>query len=160
MVDLCLPWVQLRTRSSCIRCSWSWRPWKKQIRDLVEKQAQLRERRATLETSRADAHKSGVSIQRAANTPTTDTPLCFSDTGPVHPGRDLPRCPSLRRRDTTDPGCNSSRRRKPGPGRQPLPLRRLRSSRSPPETAPLLSVRRNATLWSAETPSFGMSVLC
>ncbi|KAF4118957.1 hypothetical protein G5714_001008 [Onychostoma macrolepis] len=49
----------------------------KQIRDLVEKQAQLRERRAALETSQADAHKSGVSIQRAANTPTTSTP-CVS----------------------------------------------------------------------------------
>ncbi len=49
----------------------------KQIQDLVEKQAQLRERRAALETSQADAHKSGVSIQRAANTPTTSTP-CVS----------------------------------------------------------------------------------
>uniref|UniRef100_A0A671LF72 Uncharacterized protein n=1 Tax=Sinocyclocheilus anshuiensis TaxID=1608454 RepID=A0A671LF72_9TELE len=45
----------------------------KQIRDLVEKQAQLRERRAALETSQADAHKSGVTIQRAANSPTTAT---------------------------------------------------------------------------------------
>ncbi len=31
---------------------------------------QLRERRAALETSRGDAHKSGVSIQHATNTPT------------------------------------------------------------------------------------------
>ncbi len=44
---------------------------KRQIHELLGKQAQLRERRATLETSRADAHKSGVSKQPAANTPTT-----------------------------------------------------------------------------------------
>ncbi len=49
----------------------------KQISDLVEKQAQLRERRAALETYRADTHKSRVSIQRAANTPTIST-LCVS----------------------------------------------------------------------------------
>uniref|UniRef100_A0A673J0U9 Uncharacterized protein n=1 Tax=Sinocyclocheilus rhinocerous TaxID=307959 RepID=A0A673J0U9_9TELE len=54
----------------------------KQIRDLVERQTQLRERRGlqvpcVLETSRVDAHKSGVSIQRAANSPTTSTP-CVS----------------------------------------------------------------------------------
>uniref|UniRef100_A0A9J7XRQ1 SGNH hydrolase-type esterase domain-containing protein n=1 Tax=Cyprinus carpio carpio TaxID=630221 RepID=A0A9J7XRQ1_CYPCA len=41
----------------------------------------------------------------------------------VHPGRDLPRCPSLRRRDTTDPGCIRSGGREPGPGRRLLPLR-------------------------------------
>uniref|UniRef100_A0A9J7ZCV9 SGNH hydrolase-type esterase domain-containing protein n=1 Tax=Cyprinus carpio carpio TaxID=630221 RepID=A0A9J7ZCV9_CYPCA len=49
----------------------------KQIRVLEQRQAQLRERRATLETSRADTHKSGVSIQHAANSPTTSTP-CVS----------------------------------------------------------------------------------
>uniref|UniRef100_A0A9J8AE98 Uncharacterized protein n=1 Tax=Cyprinus carpio carpio TaxID=630221 RepID=A0A9J8AE98_CYPCA len=49
----------------------------KQIRVLEQRQAQLREWRATLETSRADAHKSRVSIQRAANSPTTSTP-CVS----------------------------------------------------------------------------------
>uniref|UniRef100_A0A673JT96 SGNH hydrolase-type esterase domain-containing protein n=1 Tax=Sinocyclocheilus rhinocerous TaxID=307959 RepID=A0A673JT96_9TELE len=49
----------------------------KQICDLVERQTQLRERRAALESSQADAHKSEVSIQRAANSPTTSTP-CVS----------------------------------------------------------------------------------
>uniref|UniRef100_A0A671PPP0 Uncharacterized protein n=1 Tax=Sinocyclocheilus anshuiensis TaxID=1608454 RepID=A0A671PPP0_9TELE len=49
----------------------------KQIRDLVERQTLLTERRAALETSRAHAHKSGVSIQSAANSPTTST-LCVS----------------------------------------------------------------------------------
>ncbi len=43
----------------------------RRIHELLGKQAQLRKRKATLETSRADAHKSGVSMQRAANTPTT-----------------------------------------------------------------------------------------
>uniref|UniRef100_A0A671LE10 SGNH hydrolase-type esterase domain-containing protein n=1 Tax=Sinocyclocheilus anshuiensis TaxID=1608454 RepID=A0A671LE10_9TELE len=46
----------------------------KQIRDLVERQTQLRERRAALETSQAHAHKSEVNIQPAANSPTTSTP--------------------------------------------------------------------------------------
>ncbi len=49
----------------------------------------------------------------------------------MHPGLDLPRCPSLRRRETQDPGCSSGRC-DPGPGRRLLPLR---SSRSPPVTA-------------------------
>ncbi len=49
----------------------------RQIHELLGKQAQLRKRKAMLETSRADAHKSGVSMQRAANTPTTSTP-CVS----------------------------------------------------------------------------------
>ncbi len=40
----------------------------KQIKELLERQAQLRERQTALETSRADTHRSGVSIQRAANT--------------------------------------------------------------------------------------------
>ncbi len=40
---------------------------------------------ATLETSRADAHKSGVSMQRAANAPTTSTP-CVSLHRPRAPG--------------------------------------------------------------------------
>ena len=46
----------------------------KQIRDLLERQAELRDRRFTLETSRADAHKSVVSNLL---TPTSSTP-CVS----------------------------------------------------------------------------------
>uniref|UniRef100_A0A673N2B9 SGNH hydrolase-type esterase domain-containing protein n=1 Tax=Sinocyclocheilus rhinocerous TaxID=307959 RepID=A0A673N2B9_9TELE len=70
----------------------------KKIRDLVERQAQLRERRAALETSRADAHKPGVSIQRAANSPITSTP-CVS----LHrPG--APRTQSSQMSFT--PGCD------------------------------------------------------
>ncbi len=94
----------------------------RRIHELLGKQAQLRKRKATLETSRADAHKSGVSMQRAANTPTTSIP-CVS----LH-RRDHHRWPSLRRRETTDPGCSSGRR-DPGPGRQLLPLRSSTSHR-------------------------------
>ncbi len=46
----------------------------RQIHVLLGKQAQLRKWKAMLETSRADAYKSGVSMQRAVNTPTTSTP--------------------------------------------------------------------------------------
>ncbi|XP_059367800.1 uncharacterized protein LOC132106159 [Carassius carassius] len=63
MADECLHSVQLELEAMG-----------KQIRDLEVRQAQLRERRAALESSRADAHKSGVSIQRSANSPTTSTP--------------------------------------------------------------------------------------
>ncbi len=73
----------------------------------------------------------------------------FLCTGPVHPGRDLPRWPSLRRRETQDPGCSSGRC-DPGPGRRLLPLR---SSTSHPVTSSLLSARLNVTLWSSETQS-------
>ncbi len=56
----------------------------RRIHELLGKQAQLRKRKATLETSRADAHKSGISMQRAANTPTTSTP-CVSLHRPCAP---------------------------------------------------------------------------
>ncbi len=56
-----------------------------QIHELLEKQAQLRKRKATLETSQADAHKSRVSMQRVANTPTTST-SCVSLHRPRAPG--------------------------------------------------------------------------
>ncbi len=61
----------------------------------------------------------------------------------LNPGCDLPRWPSLRHRETQDPGCSSSGRRNPGPGRRLLPLR---SSTSHPGTASLLSARLNVTL--------------
>ncbi len=55
------------------------------INELLEKQAQLRKWKATLETSRAEAHKSRVSMQRVANTPTTST-SCVSLHRPHEPG--------------------------------------------------------------------------
>ncbi len=58
----------------------------RQLHELLGKQAQLRKRKAMLETSRADAHKSGVSMQHAANTPTTSTP-CVSLHRPRAPGK-------------------------------------------------------------------------
>ncbi len=106
----------------------------KQINELLERQAQLRERQTALETSRADAHRSGVSIQHAANTPTTSTPCGFSAQARA------PRTRSSQMSFTPapghhDPGCSSSGRREPDLGLHHLPLRRFRSSRSPPETA-------------------------
>ncbi|XP_048025329.1 uncharacterized protein LOC125254654 isoform X3 [Megalobrama amblycephala] len=49
----------------------------RQIRILLEKQAELRERQTALETSRADAHQPSVSLQRDINTPASSTP-CVS----------------------------------------------------------------------------------
>ncbi|KAK3570154.1 hypothetical protein QTP86_012696 [Hemibagrus guttatus] len=46
----------------------------KQIRDLQVKQAQLRQRKAALESSRTDAHLSQVNSRRETITPTTSTP--------------------------------------------------------------------------------------
>ncbi|KAB5576676.1 hypothetical protein PHYPO_G00200410 [Pangasianodon hypophthalmus] len=46
----------------------------KQIRDLQVKQAQLRQRKAALESSRIDAHLSQINSRRETNTPTTSTP--------------------------------------------------------------------------------------
>ncbi len=57
----------------------------RQIHKLLEKQAQLMKWKAMLETSRADIHKSWVSMQRAAITPTTSTP-CVSLHRPCAPG--------------------------------------------------------------------------
>ncbi len=71
----------------------------------------------------------------------------FLCTGPVHPGRDLLRCPSLRRRDTTDPGCGSSGRRERGLGLHhpppPLPVFEI-STRN--RFAPLHEKERDAVI--------------
>ncbi len=73
MADLCLPLCAgedtFELHSVAARAGGV----ERRIHELLGKQAQLRKRKATLETSRADAHKSGVSMQRAANTPTTST---------------------------------------------------------------------------------------
>ncbi|XP_048046001.1 uncharacterized protein LOC125267952 isoform X2 [Megalobrama amblycephala] len=45
----------------------------RQIRILLENQAELRERQTALETSRADAHQPSVSLQRDINTPASST---------------------------------------------------------------------------------------
>ncbi|KAL0172569.1 hypothetical protein M9458_032880, partial [Cirrhinus mrigala] len=94
----------------------------KQIQELLVRQTELRERRAALESSR-------VSIQRDTNTLTTSTP-CAS----------LHRYPSLRRRDTTDPGCSSSGRTSPPP---PPPVFEI-STRN--RFAPLRETERDAVI--------------
>uniref|UniRef100_A0A9J8CGB3 SGNH hydrolase-type esterase domain-containing protein n=1 Tax=Cyprinus carpio carpio TaxID=630221 RepID=A0A9J8CGB3_CYPCA len=74
MADVCLP---LSAGDNTFELHSVLEAVEKQIRVLEQRQSQLRERRAALETSRADTHKSRVSIQRAANSPTTSTP-CVS----------------------------------------------------------------------------------
>ncbi len=104
------------------------------IRELLGKQTQLRKRKATLETSRADAHKSGVSMQRAANTPTPSTP-----------------CVSLHR--TRAPGTRSSQMAfTPAPGnhgpwvQQRKTRSRPRATTSPPPVFDISSRNRFAPL--------------
>ncbi len=155
MADLCLPLCAGEDTFELHSVQLELEAVERRIHELLGKQAQLRKRKATLETSRADAHKSGVSMQRAANTPTTSTP-CVS----LH----RPRAPVTRSSqmafnssawETTDPGCSSGRR-DPGPGRRILPLR---SSTSHHGTASPLSARLIVTLWSSEIQSSGMSML-
>ncbi len=94
----------------------------KLIGELLGKQAQLRERRATLETSWADAHKSGVSMQRSANTPTTSTP-----------------CVSLHRPHA--PGTRSSQMSfTPAPVSQRKTRSRPRATTSPPPSLPVFEI--------------------
>uniref|UniRef100_A0A9J8CLZ5 SGNH hydrolase-type esterase domain-containing protein n=1 Tax=Cyprinus carpio carpio TaxID=630221 RepID=A0A9J8CLZ5_CYPCA len=105
------------TRSSCIRCSLSWRQWKSRFGSW----SRGRERRATLETSRADAHKSRVSMQCAINSPATSTP-CVS----LHsPG--APRTRSVQMSFTPAPGHHG-----PWVHPQQRMLARPRAMTSPP----------------------------
>ncbi len=85
MVDLCLPLSAGVDTVELHSVQLELEAVGRQIHKLLGKQAQLRKRKATLETSRADTHKSGVSMQRAANTPTTSTP-CVSLHRPSAPG--------------------------------------------------------------------------
>ncbi len=77
MADLCLPLSAGEDSFELHSVQLELEAMEKQINELLERQAQLREWQTALETSWADAHRSGVSIQRAANTPTTSTP-CVS----------------------------------------------------------------------------------
>ncbi len=108
------------------------------IHELLGKQAQLRKGKATLETSRADAHKSGVSMQHTANTPTTSTP-CVS----LH----RPRAPGTRSSQmsfTPAPGNL-------GPWMQQRKTRsRPRSTTSPPPVFDISSRNRFAPLCETE----------
>ncbi len=116
MADLCLPLSAGEDTFKLHSVQLELEAVEKQIHELLGKQAQLREWRVMLETSRADADKSGVSMQQAANTPTTST-LCVLCTGPVHPpGTRSSQMSFTRRRETTNPGCSSGRS-DPGYGR-------------------------------------------
>ncbi len=117
------------------------------IHELLGKQAQLRKRKATLETSRADAHKSGVSMQCAANTATTSTP-----------------CVSLHR--PRAPGTRSSRmsftpaQGNPGPWVQQRKTRsRSRSTNSLPLVFDISSRNRFAPLCETEAVIVGDSIV-
>ncbi len=128
----------------------------RRIHKLLGKQAQLRKRKATLETSRADAHKSGVSMQHAANTPTTSNPCfsaqvflsnpCFS--APlIRVSLHRPRAPRTRSSQmafTPAPG-------NPGPWVQQRKTRsRPRSTTSPPPVFDISSRNRFAPLCQTE----------
>ncbi len=115
MADLCLPLSAGEDTFELHSVQLELEAVERRIHELLGKQAQLRKWKAKLETSRADAHKSGGSMQRAANTPTTSTP-CVS----LH----RPRAPGTRSSQmsfTLAPGnpgpCTSSRRGDPGPVR-------------------------------------------
>ncbi len=85
MADSCLPLCAGEDTFELHSAQLELETVERRIHELLGKQAQLRKRIATLETSRADAHKSGVSMQRAANAPTTSTP-CVSLHRPCAPG--------------------------------------------------------------------------
>ncbi len=101
MADLCLPLSAGEDAFELHSVQLELEAVERQINELLERQAQLRERQTALETSRADAHKSEVSIERAANTPTTSIP-CVS----LH----RPRAPRTRSADTRDPEGRRERR--------------------------------------------------
>ncbi len=85
MADLCLPLSAGEDAFELHSMQLELEAMERQINELLERQAQLRERQTALETSRDDAHKSAVSVQCAANTPTTSTP-CVSLHRPRAPG--------------------------------------------------------------------------
>ncbi len=125
----------MRMRSSCIRCSWSWRAVEKQIQDLVEKQAQLRERRAALETSRADTHKPRVSTVYSALLHSHHLySMCFSAQAPCTQDAIFPDVLHSGTRTPWTLGAAAAEDASQAPGNNLSPLRRLWSSRSPLET--------------------------
>ncbi len=62
MADLCLPLCAGEDTFELHSAQLELEAVERRIHELLGKQAQLRKRIATLETSRADAHKSGVSM--------------------------------------------------------------------------------------------------
>uniref|UniRef100_A0A673LZZ1 SGNH hydrolase-type esterase domain-containing protein n=1 Tax=Sinocyclocheilus rhinocerous TaxID=307959 RepID=A0A673LZZ1_9TELE len=129
MADVCLPLSAGEDTFKLHSVQLELEAVEKQIRDLLVRQTQLREQRAALESSQADAHKSEVSIQRAANSPTTSTP-CVS----LHrPG--APRTRSSQMFFTPAPGHH-------GPWVQPQRKTRARprATTSPPPPPPVFEI--------------------
>ncbi len=128
MADLCLPLSAGEDAFELHSVQLELEAVERQIDELLERQAQLRERQTALETSRADTHRSGVSIQRAANTPTTSTP-CVS----LHRPR-APRTRSSQMSFTPAPGHH-------GPWVQQRKTRaRPRATTSPPPPLPVFEI--------------------
>ncbi len=129
MADLCLPLSAGEDAFELHSVQLELEAVERQINELLERQAQLRERQTALETSRADAHKSGVSIQRAANTPTTSTP-CVSLHRPH-----APRTRSSQMSFTPAPGHHG-----PWVQQQRKTRARPRATTSPPPPAPVFEI--------------------
>ncbi|KAK3542229.1 hypothetical protein QTP86_018989, partial [Hemibagrus guttatus] len=109
----------------------------KQIRDLQVKQAQLRQRKAALESSRTDAHLSQAQRKDAARP------------GFVHSGAGVPR--------SLDAAAAEDASQAPGEDLSPSAATRLRD----PDPEPLRSPSRDGVRHGDHrgTPSFGTSVL-
>ncbi len=138
MADLCLPLSAGEDTFELHSVQLELEAVERRIREQLEKQAQLRKRKATLETSRADAHKLTVSMQRAANTPTTFTP-CVS----LH----RPRAPGTRSSQTSFTPATGNR----GPWVQQRKMRsRPRVTTSPPPVFEISSHNRFDPLCETE----------
>ncbi len=138
MADLCLPLCAGEDTFELHSVQLELEAVERRIHELLRKQAQLRKWKAMLETSRADAHKSGVSMQRATNTPTTST-LCVSLQRPGAPGTR-----SSQMAFTPAPGNH-------GPWVQQRKTRsRPRSTTSPPPVFDISSRNRFAPLCETE----------
>ncbi len=143
----------MRTRSSYIQCSWNRRPCKSRSTSCWGSRPSWGSGERRWKHPGLTLTSPGY-VWSALLTLPPHLLHVFLCTGLVHPGCDLPSFPSLQHQETTAPcQCSNSGRCEPCPRRLPLPLRRLRSSRSPPETTSLLFARRNVMLWSTETPS-------
>ncbi len=112
MADSCLPLCACEDTSSCIRRSWSWRPGDTRSASCLGT-GPADETDSNAGNISADAHSSGVSMQRAANAPTTSTSVCFSGTGPVHLGRSSQMAFTPRREPRT---LVQQRKTHPAPG--------------------------------------------
>ncbi len=89
MADLCLPLSAGEDTFELHSVQLELEAVERWIHEQLGKQDQLRKWKATLETSRADAHKSGVSMQRATSTPCVSLHAIIPDG--LHSGAGKPR---------------------------------------------------------------------